>query len=143
VRIDGQRIRKLNASDQVAASVGENRCTAIGAIDMQPEIVLFRMLAAYMKRNLRRSGFTTVERVYGNLQSGEMSEEYFLYLLKQLKTDANEIYFHPAYFENEKLLTQEQKQCAHEFEALTSGKVKADISNSNIRLTNYIELEQP
>jgi chitin disaccharide deacetylase len=103
---------------------------------------LFGLLAAYMKRSLKKNGFTTVHRVYGNLQSGEMSEDYFLYLLKRLKSDATEIYFHPAYFDNKKVLTPEQQQCANEFEALTSGRVKANISNSNIRLINYMELEQ-
>src|ERR1044071_8329071 len=58
--------------------------------------MLFGVLALYMKSKLRARGFTFPERVYGNLQSGRMSERYFLYMLDNLQSETNEIYFHPA-----------------------------------------------
>ena len=93
-----------------------------------------------MKRKLKARGFTFADRVYGNLQSGRMNERYFLYTLDRLSAETNEIYFHPALPRDEKL-TDEQRQCAIEFEALTSAAVKKRISELGIKLSNYVEIE--
>jgi len=102
---------------------------------------LFGGLAGYMKKKLRTLGFSFPERVYGNLQSGRMSERYFLYALENLTAEATEIYFHPAVYGDERLLTDVESQCLIEFEALTSKKVKERIRSLGIKLTNYFELE--
>ena len=102
---------------------------------------LFGGLAGYMKKNLRELGFSFPERVYGNLQSGRMSERYFLYALENLTAEATEIYFHPAVYSDERLLTGVESQCLIEFEALTSKKVKERLGALGIKLTNYFELE--
>src|SRR5438094_322190 len=39
--------------------------------------IQFGGLARYMKSRLRAASFTVPERVYGNLQSGQMNESYF------------------------------------------------------------------
>ncbi|MEK6324379.1 MAG: hopanoid biosynthesis-associated protein HpnK [Acidobacteriota bacterium] len=103
--------------------------------------LLFGGLARHMKKNLRTRGFTFPERVYGNLQSGRMSERYFLYALDNLSAEATEIYFHPAVYADDRLLNSGERQCLIEFEALTSKRVKERMQALGIKLTNYFELE--
>ena len=103
--------------------------------------VLFGGLARYMKRKLRARGFTFPERVYGNLQSGRMSEQYFLYALDNLRAETNEIYFHPAMYAEDRSLNADEQQCLIEFEALTSARVKQRLNELNVKLTNYFEME--
>jgi hopanoid biosynthesis associated protein HpnK len=105
--------------------------------------ILFGELARYMKKKLGECGFTVPERVYGNLQSGAMSERYFLYALDNLTAATNEIYFHPAVYADEKLLSGDEQQCSIEFEALTSERVKERVRALGVKLTNYSEIERP
>jgi hopanoid biosynthesis associated protein HpnK len=101
--------------------------------------LLFGGLARYMKKKLRERGFTFPERVYGNLQSGRMSERYFLYALDNLTAETSEIYSHPAVYADDRLLDNGERQCSIEFEALTSKRVKEKVQELGIRLTNYFE----
>ncbi|HSB09263.1 MAG TPA: hopanoid biosynthesis-associated protein HpnK [Blastocatellia bacterium] len=103
--------------------------------------VLFGALAWYMKKKLRERGFAFPERVYGNLQSGRMSEPYFLYVLDNLTSGISEIYFHPAAYAADKLLNDAERQCLIEFEALTSKRVKERIKQTGVELANYFEIE--
>jgi predicted glycoside hydrolase/deacetylase ChbG (UPF0249 family) len=103
--------------------------------------ILFGGLARYMKRKLRDRGFSFAERVYGNLQSGGMSERYFLYALDNLAADNSEIYFHPAVYADDKSLNSDECQASIEFEALTSAKVKDRIQTLGINLINYFDLD--
>jgi chitin disaccharide deacetylase len=103
--------------------------------------IQFGGLARYMKSRLRRQGFTVPERVYGNLQSGRMSESYFLYMLDRLNAATNEIYFHPAAYAADRPLDARERQCQVEFEALLSRGVRERLAQSNVRLTNYVDLE--
>src|ERR687888_1396271 len=85
---------------------------------------LFRRLARRMQRQLRASGFVYAERVYGNLHSGQMDEQYFLYMLDNLRADSNEIYFHPAVYPADCRLDAAAQQGMREFAALTSPTVR-------------------
>jgi hopanoid biosynthesis associated protein HpnK len=102
--------------------------------------ILFGGLARYMKRKLRARGFAFPDRVYGNLQSGRMSERYFLYALDNLRAETNEIYFHPAVYAQNRSLNAGEQQCLIEFEALTSERVKERLGELNVKLTNYFEM---
>jgi len=102
--------------------------------------LLFGGLARHMNKKLRARGFSFPERVYGNLQSGRMSESYFLYTLDNLTADTTEIYFHPAAYDDERLLNNDQRQCSIEFEALLSNKVKEKLKQRRISLTNYFDM---
>ena len=104
--------------------------------------ILFGGLAGYMKRKLRERGFIFAERVYGNLQSGRMSERYFLYALDNLAADTSEIYFHPAVYADDKSLNSDECQAAIEFDALTSPKVRDRIQTLGINLINYFDLDE-
>jgi predicted glycoside hydrolase/deacetylase ChbG (UPF0249 family) len=103
--------------------------------------MLFGVLALYMKSKLRARGFTFPERVYGNLQSGRMSERYFLYMLDNLKAETNEIYFHPAAYSESAKLSSDDRQCLAELEALTSDQVKRRINQLGISLASYSEVD--
>ena len=103
--------------------------------------IQFGGLARYMKRKLRAAGFTVPERVYGNLQSGRMSESYFLYMLDRLPAATSEIYFHPAVYPAGRALDAHEQQCQIEFETLLSERVRERVAQQNVRLTNYIEME--
>jgi hopanoid biosynthesis associated protein HpnK len=103
--------------------------------------LLFGSLARYMKRRLKANGFTVPERVYGNLQSGRMDERYFLYALDNLGASTSEIYFHPAVYGAGRALSANERQCAIEFEALTSESVRRRIDELGVRLSNYFDLE--
>jgi chitin disaccharide deacetylase len=103
--------------------------------------LLFGALARYMKRELKTCSFTFPERVYGNLQSGRISEEYILYALEHLSADTNEIYFHPAVYAEDRVLNGDERQCLIEFETLTSARVKTRIESLGVRLINYAEID--
>jgi predicted glycoside hydrolase/deacetylase ChbG (UPF0249 family) len=102
---------------------------------------LFKRLARRMQRQLRASGFVYAERVYGNLHSGQMDEQYFLYMLDNLRADTNEIYFHPAVSPADCLLDAAAQQGMQEFAALTSPSVRRRAHELGIMLTNYFDLE--
>jgi chitin disaccharide deacetylase len=103
--------------------------------------MLFGGLALHMKKKLRAVSFTFPARVYGNLQSGRMSERYFLYALDNLAADTNEIYFHPAVYADDKSLNSDECQASIEFDALTSAKVRDRIQSLGISLINYFDLD--
>lgn len=102
--------------------------------------LLFGGLARHMNRKLRERGFTSPEKVYGNLQSGRMSERYFLYALDNLTARTTEIYFHPAVYADDRLLDKDERQCSIEFEALMSKRVRERVQELGITLTNYFEI---
>jgi hypothetical protein len=102
--------------------------------------LLFGGLARQMKKELKKHGFAFPDRVYGNLQSGGMSERYFLYSLDNLTAETSEIYFHPAVYEDDRLLSGDERQCSIEFEALTSKRVKERVQALGLKLTNYFEI---
>jgi len=103
--------------------------------------LLFGGLGRYMTSKLRARDFAFPERVYGNLQSGRMSERYFLYALDNLTAEISEIYFHPAVYADDKLLDDAERQCSIEFEALLSKKVRLRIQELGITLINYFGTE--
>jgi chitin disaccharide deacetylase len=103
--------------------------------------ILFGGLARYMKPKLYSKGFVFPERVYGNLQSGRVSERYFLYALDNLEAECNEIYCHPSFYADRRDLSKDQEQSQVEFEALISPSVAEKIKTRGISLTNYFELD--
>ena len=103
--------------------------------------LLFGRLAAYMKKKLKARGFMFPHRVYGDLQTGRMNEQYFLYALENLRSETNEIYFHPAVYGAGAALTDEQRQQVIEFGALTSPTVIRRMNELGVELANYFDLD--
>ncbi|MCS6943529.1 MAG: hopanoid biosynthesis-associated protein HpnK [Geminocystis sp.] len=89
---------------------------------------IFTLLRKYNERQLAGSGIRWLDRVYGLLQTGHMTESYLLGLLPQIKTTTNEIYFHP------------QRQDDREFAALCSQRVKDMLVSEGFTLVNYWQL---
>ncbi len=102
--------------------------------------LVFRWLSQVMKRQLRSKGFVFSQRVYGTLQTGQINASYLLFLLRQLKSESNEIHCHPALYQTSTPSLQEQSRFA-EFEALTDKKVIEFLNSSSIQLTNYFGLD--
>jgi len=103
--------------------------------------LMFGALGAYMKRHLKRNGFEYAERVYGNLQSGAMTEDYFLYALEHLHAATNEIYFHPAFYAAQQNLNEEQQQALMEYRALISRKIVERARDAQFNFITYFDLE--
>jgi hopanoid biosynthesis associated protein HpnK len=102
---------------------------------------VFYLLVSRMRKRLRNRGFLSTGRVYGNFQSGKMSEKYVLYVLDRLHARTNELYFHPAIHNGELPLDDQQRQCYSEFNILISPTVAHRIQERGIRLTNYVKLD--
>jgi chitin disaccharide deacetylase len=104
--------------------------------------LLFGLLARRMKRQLRAADFVYAERVYGNLHSGQIDEQYVLYMLDHLHATTNEIYFHPAVYPADCILSAAEQQCMREFAALTSPSVCHRVHELGIELMSYFDLEE-
>ena len=57
--------------------------------------VAFALLCRRGRTLADRAGLVTVDRVYGLMQTGHMTEEYVSSVLRHLDTPTAEIYFHP------------------------------------------------
>jgi chitin disaccharide deacetylase len=99
--------------------------------------LVFRLLTRLMKKRLKANGFRFADRVYGNFMSGEMSEEFVLSVMDQLKVEANEIYLHPAFHIDAGQLDPLQLQAFEEFQILVSRKVIERAKAPDIELTSY------
>ena len=104
--------------------------------------LLFGLFAHRMKRQLRGSDFMYTERVYGNLYSGQMDEQYFLYTLDNLHAATNEIYFHPAVYPADCMLNTAEQQGMREFATLTSPSICRRAHELGIELVNYFDLAE-
>ncbi len=97
--------------------------------------LIFTPLRRYGERLLKLHGIQVVDRVYGLLQSGRVTEDYLLGLIPQIQADFVEIYSHP-----EKAILAEfivQSSGEAELKALLSDRVSALLNQSGLILTNY------
>ncbi|PSB29444.1 hopanoid biosynthesis-associated protein HpnK [Stenomitos frigidus] len=96
-------------------------------------------LRRYGKRVLRSQGIHSVDRVYGLLHSGRMTEAYLLKLIPLIQANLVEIYSHPATRvagepDNGIGLGQAER------DALISDRVRIAIQHQGFELTNYCHL---
>ena len=92
-------------------------------------------LRRYGERVLKSKKISFADRVYGWLETGQMTEPYLLGLIPQIRANLVEIYSHPAI-----ALPGEPKPyglAEAEFEALLSAQVREAIAKSGFELTNY------
>jgi chitin disaccharide deacetylase len=101
---------------------------------------IFALLGLRHRKRARREGLLYADRVYGFFQSGKMSKDYFLQVVRHLNSPLNEIYFHPADFSSE--LMPAKKQAELELEALLEPKVKQELQSRGIQLVNYHQLAE-
>lgn len=95
-----------------------------------------KAIASWVFSRLRRNGenllktkkIKFVDRVYGLLQTGRMTENYLIALIPQIRSNLVEIYTHPG---ASKL----------ELDALLSERVKESLVKADFQLTNYNDLK--
>ncbi|BAY24546.1 YdjC-like protein [Calothrix sp. NIES-2100] len=98
---------------------------------------VFGGLRRYGESLLNAHGIKYAERVYGLLQTGNMTEEYLLGLIPQIQADLVEIYSHPAVINSGEPLNGPSGSGAAEFSALLSQQVRQSLTNNGFELTNY------
>ncbi len=90
---------------------------------------IFNSLAARARPALRRRGFRHTQAVFGLLQNARVDEAYISRLLAHLPAGDSELYSHPSLDDSR-----------HEFEALISPRVRAQIEELGIKLIRYQDL---
>jgi chitin disaccharide deacetylase len=92
---------------------------------------VFTQLRRYGETLLTSHGINFADKVYGLLQTGNITEEYLLGLIPQIRSNLIEIYCHPAQVQAGKA----------ELAALQSPQVRQLLIRNNFELTNYRKLE--
>ncbi|MBW4668729.1 MAG: hopanoid biosynthesis-associated protein HpnK [Cyanomargarita calcarea GSE-NOS-MK-12-04C] len=90
---------------------------------------VFHQLRKYGESVLKSRDINFVERVYGLLQTGSITEEYLLGLIPQIQANLVEIYCHP-----------DTDAGATELAALLSQSVRQVLGENNFEMTNYSQL---
>lgn len=101
---------------------------------------VFRQLRLYGEKLLNSSNnLNYLEKVYGLLETGKITESYLLGLIPQIEANYIEIYAHPQYLKqslSSKIVPNS------ELEAFCSQKVKDMLSLQNFQLVNYLQLRE-
>ncbi|HEY9826690.1 MAG TPA: hopanoid biosynthesis-associated protein HpnK [Stenomitos sp.] len=100
--------------------------------------LVFRQLRRYGEGQLQRTHIRYAQRVYGLLQSGQMSAAYVAKLVPQIQADEIEIYFHPAIALKGEPANGPLGSGERELEALLSPKVKQAFSDAGFRLSGSL-----
>jgi hopanoid biosynthesis associated protein HpnK len=100
---------------------------------------IFGGLSYYGRHLMTANGIQSVDRVYGFLQSGRVTEDYLLQLIPKIQANRVEIYSHPA-----KSILGEPSNSPWglglaELEALLSDRVREQLIQNGFTLTNYRE----
>jgi hopanoid biosynthesis associated protein HpnK len=90
---------------------------------------IYAWLSARAREPLRRRGIRHAQITFGLLQNARVDEDYVLKLLPELPAGDSELYSHPSLDEFK-----------HEFDALVSPRVKAEINRLGIELIRYQDL---
>ena len=101
---------------------------------------VFGALCRQGEKQLNQAGIGFLERVYGLLQTGNMTEKYLLQLIPQIQADHIEIYAHPANELAGEPLNGEVGAGAGELQAFLSSQVKDLLIKQGFTLTNYRSL---
>jgi len=91
--------------------------------------VIFGWLAARARPALRQRGIRHTSAVFGLLQNARVDEAFVLNLMSQLPPGDSELYSHPSLDEFK-----------HEFDALVSPRVKAEVAAQGVQLIRYQDL---
>jgi hopanoid biosynthesis associated protein HpnK len=94
---------------------------------------------AYCRRRLREAGIAFNDYVFGLSDTGRMTRERVLALLRELPDGVTEMYFHPASRRAPGMPAYAQPEA--ELAALLDPAVPACIADSNIILSTYSQLE--
>jgi chitin disaccharide deacetylase len=103
--------------------------------------LIFTGLRRYGEGLLNAHGIQFVDRVYGLLQSGRMTESYLLGLIPQIQAACVEIYSHPAIAISGEPINGPLGLGQAELDALQSQSVRDVLTKSGFKLTNYNQLQ--
>ncbi|MCM0591162.1 MAG: hopanoid biosynthesis-associated protein HpnK [Gloeotrichia echinulata DEX184] len=98
---------------------------------------VFGGLRRYGEGLLKSHDIRFADRVYGLLQTSNISEEYLLGLIPQIQADLVEIYAHPAVINPGEPLNGPPASGEMELGALLSGRVRQVLNVHGFELTNY------
>ncbi len=126
--------------DSLARAFGFRRDKVLATVAMAS---LFQPLCASMERQLAARRIAYAGRVYGNLRTGRMSEDYLMTILEGLEEGSSEVYCHPALplNGNGAHLDAIRRQQLRELEMLLSPAVIQRVRELGIRLSSYHELK--
>lgn len=100
---------------------------------------VFGGLRRYGEGLLKSHGISFTDRVYGLLQTSNMSEEYLLGLIPQIQADLVEIYAHPAVINPGEPLNGTPGSGEVELAALLSERVREMLNDNGFELTSYVK----
>lgn len=91
--------------------------------------LIYRVLSSRARKAFGRRNLRHTRHVFGLLQNARVDERYVLNLLPRLPAGDSELYSHPSLDE-----------FRHEYDALVSPSVKAEVIRQNIQLVRYQDL---
>ncbi len=103
--------------------------------------IVFGALRKYGENLLKSQGISFADRVYGLLQTGQMTEKYLLDLIPKISANVVEIYSHPAIAIAGEPSNAPLGLGQAELDALLSEKVRQIIIDRGFKLTNYYNSE--
>jgi hopanoid biosynthesis associated protein HpnK len=105
------------------------------------EATVFATLSRHARRRLARAGIRHPDRMYGLHQTGHVSEDYVLSVLRRLPAGVSELYCHAAVVDDEaRRWRPADYESEGELAALLSPRVRAAIEEAGIVRTSYREL---
>ncbi|MBD2448245.1 hopanoid biosynthesis-associated protein HpnK [Nostoc sp. FACHB-152] len=102
---------------------------------------VFTQLRRYGETLLTSHGINFTDKVYGLLQTGNVTEKYLLGLIPQIGSNLVEIYCHPADVQVGEALNGPPGSGKAELAALLSHQVRKLLIANNFELTNYQKLD--
>ncbi len=97
-------------------------------------------MLAYMRTQLRAAGIAFNDFVFGLSDTGHMTRDRVLALLRELPEGTTEMYFHPSSLRWPGMPAY--AQCEEELAALMDPDIRQYVSDANIALTTFGELAQ-
>jgi hypothetical protein len=85
------------------------------------------------------NGIRFSDRVYGILESGNVTEKYLLDLIPQIQANFIEIYSHPSFDNASEFYGETSSVPSKELTALLSDQVRDTLPKYGFELTNYLQ----
>jgi chitin disaccharide deacetylase len=101
------------------------------------ESIIFKTLSRRTFKLMQSRGIRTTDGLFGLHQTGHMSEEYVIGLIRSLPLGTTEIYFHPA---EDPDTTSGPTPGRVEVQILKSSRVREALIRSGTRLTSFREI---
>jgi len=137
----GARAVRVNVSDELLFSLRVDRRKPLLKLAWK---LVFACLCAWARRRLRESSLLAARRVYGLMQTGQLTAAYLRRLFPRIAAQAEkaqspplfELYCHPS-------LRKESLRLGPnpgDLEALMDPRVRAALDNSGLTLTSYLRV---